>query len=157
MNKRLVITTALSVAAMALSQAQAGEKELRKHEVPKAVVEAFEKAYPTTKGVEYEQEIFDGKVAYEVEYKEKGKEYEVLYDANGMVLQKEETIDVKSLPEPVVQAIMKAHPKAKVKEAEKVTKPDGTITGYEVEIKAGGKEFELELDTSGTILKSEQD
>lgn len=157
MNKQLVITTVLSLTAMALGQAQASEKELRKHEVPKPVIEAFEKAYPTAKGVEYEQELFEGKVAYEVEYKDKGREYEVLYDANGVVLQKEEAIDVKSLPEPVVQAIMKTHPKAKLKEAEKVTKPDGTIAGYEVEIKVGGKEFELELDASGTILKSEQD
>ena len=36
-------------------------------------------------------------------------------------------------------------------------KPDGTVTGYEVEIKAEGKEFELELDPNGNILKTERD
>jgi uncharacterized membrane protein YkoI len=34
-------------------------------------------------------------------------------------------------------------------------KPDSTVTGYEVEIKVAGKEIELELDVSGTILKTE--
>jgi uncharacterized membrane protein YkoI len=36
-------------------------------------------------------------------------------------------------------------------------KPDGTITGYEVEIKSEGKELELELDSSGKILKTERE
>ena len=74
-----------------------------------------------------------------------------------MLLQKEDEIDVKSLPEAVVQAIKKAHPNAKIKEAEKLMKPDGTVTGYEVEIKVAGKELELELDVSGTIMKTENE
>ncbi len=36
-------------------------------------------------------------------------------------------------------------------------KPDGTITGYEVEIKEEGKELELELDGSGKILRTERE
>jgi uncharacterized membrane protein YkoI len=34
-------------------------------------------------------------------------------------------------------------------------KPDGTLTGYEVEIKAEGKKIELELDDSGKIMPIE--
>ena len=44
-----------------------------------------------------------------------------------------------------------------IKEAEKLMKPDGTVTGYEVEIKADGKKIELELDVSGSILKTENE
>jgi uncharacterized membrane protein YkoI len=33
-------------------------------------------------------------------------------------------------------------------------KPDGSLTGYEVEIKTGEKEVELHLDTNGKILKT---
>jgi uncharacterized membrane protein YkoI len=36
-------------------------------------------------------------------------------------------------------------------------KPDGTLTGYEVEIKTGGKEVELNLDTNGKVLKTEKE
>jgi uncharacterized membrane protein YkoI len=35
-------------------------------------------------------------------------------------------------------------------------KPDGTITGYEVEIKTAGKKAELELDINGNIMKTEK-
>jgi hypothetical protein len=52
---------------------------------------------------------------------------------------------------------LKAHPKAKIKEVEKLMKPDDTVTGYEVDIKAAGKEIELELNVSGNILKTENE
>ena len=53
--------------------------------------------------------------------------------------------------------IKKAHPKAEIKEAEKLMKADGTVTGYEVEVKTGKKKLELELDAAGKILKTERD
>ncbi len=140
-----------------VGQTNAGEKAWSKHQVPKAVIEAFEKAHPSAKGVKFEKEMFEGREAYEAEYKEDGKEYEFLYGADGVLLQKEETMDAKALPEAVVQAVSKAHPKAPIQEAEKVMSPDGTATGYEVEIKTEGKELELELDTSGKILRTERE
>ena len=157
MKSQYIMSVALVAASMILGQANAGEKELKKDQVPKEVIAAFEKAYPNAKGLEFEEETFAGKAAYEVEYKENGVEYEFLYSADGKLLQKEEEIDVKALPDTVVQAILKAHPKAKIKEAEKLMKPDGTVTGYEVEIKADGKKIELELDVSGNILKTENE
>jgi uncharacterized membrane protein YkoI len=157
MKNRYLIAIVLVTLPMTLGQANAGEKELSIDQVPKAVIDAFEKAYPNAKPSEFEKETFEGKTAYEVEYKENGIEYELLYSADGVLLQKEEEIDGKSLPEPVVQAVKKAHPKAEIKEAEKLMKPDGTITGYEVEIKTAGKKAELELDVNGNIIKTEKE
>jgi uncharacterized membrane protein YkoI len=130
---------------------------LKKDQLPKAVIAAFEKAFPNAKELEFEEALFDGKTTYEVEYKKDGKEYEFLYSTEGVLIQKEEDIDVKTLPDPVIQAILKAHPKAEIKEAEKLIKPDGTVTGYEVGIKVAGKELELELDVNGKILKTENE
>lgn len=157
MKSQYIMSAILIAVPMILGQANAGEKELKKDQVPKAVIAAFEKAFPNAKELEFEEELFEGKTAYEVEYKKDGVEYEFLYSADGKLLQKEEEIDVKTLPDPVIQAILKAHPKAKIKEAEKLMKPDGTVTGYEVEIKVAGKEIELELDVSGNILKTENE
>ena len=112
MKTQYLMSAVLIAVPMILGQANAGEKELKKDQVPKAVIAAFEKAYPNAKELEFEEETFEGKTAYEVEYKKDGKEYEFLYSAEGMLLQKEEEIDVKTLPDPVIQAIMKAHPKA---------------------------------------------
>jgi uncharacterized membrane protein YkoI len=157
MKTQYLITTLLVALSMILGQASAGEKELNKDQVPKAVIDAFEKDYPNAKPSEFEEETFEGKTAYEVEYKENGKEYALLYGDDGTLLQKEEEIDSKSLPKTVAQAVNKAHPKAKIKEVEKLMKPDGTLTGYEVEIKTEGKEVELNLDTNGKILKTEKE
>jgi uncharacterized membrane protein YkoI len=157
MKNQYLIAAALVTLPMVLGQANAGGKELSKGQVPKAVIDAFEKAYPNAKSPEFETETFEGRAVYEVEYKENGKEYEALYSADGILVQTEEEIDVKSLPEPVVQAINKAYPEANIKEAEKLMKPDGTLTGYEVEIKTEGKKIELELDVNGKILRTEKE
>ncbi|MFZ2170073.1 MAG: PepSY-like domain-containing protein [Methylococcaceae bacterium] len=157
MKSQYIMSVALVAASMIFGQVNAGEKELKKDQVPKEVIAAFEKAYPNAKGLEFEEETFAGKAAYEVEYKENGVEYEFLYSADGTLLQKEEEIDGKSLPEPVAQAVKKAHPKGEIKEVEQLMKPDGTVTGYEVEVKVAGKEIELELDVSGNILKTENE
>lgn len=142
MNTKYVITAVLPVT---VGQANAAEKELSKNQVPKAVIEAFEKAHPNVKGLEFEEEMFEGKTAYELEYKENGTEYEFLCSADGTLLQKEKEIGGEMLPVPVTQAIEKAYPKSVIKEVEELMKPDGTVTGYEVEIKASGKEIELEF------------
>ena len=128
MKTQFWITTILTTFLIAFGLANASAKEVSKHEVPKAVLEAFEKAYPNAKEVEFEKEIFEGKAAYEVEYKENGREYEILYNSDGVILQIEETLDVKALPEPIIQAISKAYPKATIEDAERVIKPDGTVT-----------------------------
>lgn len=157
MKAQFWITTILTIFLIALGVANANAKEVSKDQVPKAVLEAFEKAYPNAEEIEFEKEMVEGKVVYEVEYKENGKEFEITYDADGVILQIEETLDVKALPEPIIQAISKAYPKATIEDAERVINPDGTVAAYEVGIKAEGKKLELELDASGKILKTEQD
>jgi len=157
MKMQFWITPILTALLITLGQAHASEKEVSKDQVPKAVLEAFEKAYPNAKDVEFEQGMIEGKAVFEVEYKENDREFEVLYDSDGVILQKEESIDVKALPEPVVQSISKAYPNATIEEAEKIMKPDGTVTSYEVEIKSEGKELELVVDSYGKILKTKKD
>lgn len=157
MKAQFWITTILTIFLIAFGLANANAKEVSKHQVPKAVLEAFEKAHPSAEEIEFEKEMVEGKAVYEVEYKENGKEFEITYDADGVILQIEETLDVKALPEPIIQAISKAYPKATIEGAEKVINPDGTVAAYEVEIKTEGKKLELELDANGKILKTEQD
>lgn len=157
MKTQVWITTVLTAVFIVFGQANAGEKEGNNDHIPEAVIEAFEKAYPNAEEVEFEKEMIGDKSVYEVEYKENDREYEILYDSDGVILRKEETIDVKLLPEPIVEAITNAYPQVFIKEAEMIKGPDGTITGYEVEIKTEGKKLELELDAHGKIIEAEQD
>ena len=156
MKAQIWIITVLVPIFTALGHANAGDEE-NNDQVPKAVVEAFEKAYPNAEAVEFEKEMIGDRTVYEVEYKENDKDHEILFDTDGVILRKEETIDVKLLPEPIVQAISSAYPQVFIKEAEMLLGPDGTITGYEVEIRTAGKKLELELDAHGKILEAEED
>jgi hypothetical protein len=157
MKTQHLMTAVLGTLLVALSQANADEDDLSRDQVPKAVIAAFEKAYPNAKDVKFEKETFEGKAAFEIEYKDNGKEHDLIYSDDGTLLQKEDEIDSKSLPESITQAINKKYPQAEIKEAEKLTKPDGTAAGYEVEIEAADKKVELELDINGNILKTEDD
>jgi uncharacterized membrane protein YkoI len=93
MKSQYLIITIFGTFLAVLGSVNAEEKELGKNQVPKAVIAAFDKAYPNAKGLEFEEEMFEGKVAYEVEYKKNGMEYEFLYSADGALLQKEEEIN----------------------------------------------------------------
>jgi hypothetical protein len=74
--------------------------------------------------------------------------------ADGALIETEEEIRISKLPKAVVKAIKKEHPHAKLKEAEQILNPDGTVRAYEVEFSDGKKQFELEIDPSGVILKT---
>ncbi len=142
---------------IALGQVNAGEKEENRDQASKVVLEVFEKAYPNAKEVEFEKDMIGDKTIYEVEYKENNREYKILFDSDGVILRKEEAIDAELLPEPIVQAISNAYPQVFIEEVEMVLGPDGTVTGYEVEIKTEEKKLEIELDAYGKILEAEQD
>lgn len=149
-------TFALSgLLAFSLGVSADEEKKLTERQVPKNVQEAFQKAYPDAKDVKYKEEIKNGKVFFEIEFNQKSKELEALYSAEGLLIKTEEEIEIAKLPALIVQVIGKDYPKALLKEAEMILKPDGAVSGYEVEIEDGKKEVKLELDASGKILKTE--
>jgi uncharacterized membrane protein YkoI len=148
------LCTALSLVIIS-SGAMAVEKDVSEKQVPAAVHSSFKQAYPGSKDVKYQEETADGKTVYEVEFKDKGKNHEASYSAEGSLIETEETIKTSELPKPIVDAVKAKYPKAVLKEAEKVLKPDGTVSGYEVDITEGKTALELELDNTGKILKAE--
>ena len=155
MKTQISALTVLTLLACSSVTGASEERELSSKEVPQPVHEAFQKAYPAAKEFKYEEESADGKPAYEVKFKDQGKKIDVLYSADGALIETEEHIKISELPEAVIKVIKKEHPHAKLKEAEKIIKPDGTIRAYEVEFTSEKKQLELEIDTSGVILKTE--
>jgi len=151
----LLIPTLLGLAALSTGANAGEEKKLTEQHVPKPVLEAFHKAYPQAADIKYEEEKEAGKTVYEVEFKDQGVKREASYAAEGTLVETEESIKPDELPAAVTEALKKAHPHATVKEAEKLMKPDGSVHGYEVEIKDGKKELEIHLDAAGKILKTE--
>ncbi len=152
--KTVLIPTLLGLAALSTGANAGEEKKITEQQVPKPVLEAFHKAYPQALDVKYEEEKEAGKTVYEVEFKEQGIKREATYAAEGTLLETKEDVKPDTLPAAITEALKKAHPRATVEEAEKIMKPDGSVSGYEVEIKDGKKELEIRLDATGKILKS---
>jgi uncharacterized membrane protein YkoI len=92
MKSKIAIAAAMGSFFSILGQPHADE-DLSRDQVPKAVLDAFEKAHPNARDVEYEGKTSEGNPAYEVEFKENGKKYEFLYKPDGSVIHQEEEDD----------------------------------------------------------------
>ncbi len=149
------LTVVLLACCLFALSASAQETEIKKADVPKPVLEAFEKAHPSVKDVKYEKEMRDGKPFYFFEYKEGGKEMEFIYAADGTLVEMEQEIDIKDLPANIADMVKKEHPTAEIFEVEKVMKADKALIGYEVDIKEGdAKKISLYYDTTGKLIRS---
>jgi uncharacterized membrane protein YkoI len=142
-----VAVVALSVAAISSTQAQTMTKE----QLPKAVRSAFEKAYPsaTLKAASVEKD--GGKTCYELESMDGAQARDIIYAADGTVIEIEESITPTSLPTPVAQALNKRFPNAPLEKAEKLIR--GAVVTYEVVITVGKQHNEVIVDEKGKILK----
>jgi uncharacterized membrane protein YkoI len=150
------LTTALIVATGLLAaNVQAEDKEIKKGDVPQAVLDAFSIAKPKTRIKEYELKTHDGQSFYELEYKENGLEHEYYYAADGTLLETSEEILTYKLPADIMKSIKTNYPTAKIKAVKKKMMVDGNFAGYEIELKEKGKEVELDIDASGKIVKVE--
>jgi hypothetical protein len=131
------------------------EQTVRKKDVPKPILEAFQKAYPkaTIKG--FSRETDQGQLVYEVESSEEKVNRDITYTPDGTVVSIEETLPVDQLPSAVRSSLEKEFPKAKISKAEKITK--GSTTHYEFLFRLGKKKTqEIVLDSDGKIVKTEK-
>ncbi|GAA5101696.1 hypothetical protein GCM10023210_41830 [Chryseobacterium ginsengisoli] len=128
MKKIILVMAAMCIGSLAYSQEKNDKEEGT--EVPEIVEKAFQKAYPNVKA-EWENE--NGK--YEGSFKYKGQEMSVLYNAQGILEERETEIKVNELPLKIPVYITK-NKLGKIKEAAKIVKADGTVN-YEAEIDGG--------------------
>ena len=157
MKPTLGISALLSAALLTFPLGLAA-KDISKKQVPQPVLEAFQKAYPNARDMGYKEGQRDGKTYYEVEYRDNKKQYDVLYTADGTLIEKEEEVALSEVPEAVVQAVKQEYPNGKLKKiAKKVMDTQGNLTGYEIEVKEGGKEWDVYTDVNGKIIRKEED
>ena len=125
-----------------------------KRRVPAVVYAAFFKAYPQALHVTFERDTKAGMPVFEIEFENQGVKTEATYKTDGTLLEVEEDIKPEQLPETIMKVLRTGYPYATLTEAEKITKADGTVIGYEVELK---QELEIHLDASGKIIRTEAD
>ena len=144
MKKIVVLVLAMALAGYAQ------EKGEKKTKAPQAVMDAFKKAYPNAQIKNVSSEKEGGKIIYDVESVDGTQRRDLLYSADGKVLETEEAIPNAQIPKTVVDAVAAKYPKAPIVSAEKLTKTGESMI-YELVIKVAGKNKEVQVDPSGKI------
>ena len=128
------------------------EQKVSSRDVPEAVRTAFAKAYPTAKVGNWDKEIKDGKVVYEAEGVTDGKiSRNVMYSADGNVVQIEETMPVTDLPVSITGPVSKQYPKAVIQSAER--RMHGESVEYVLKLK-GATIKKVVVDSEGKIIST---
>lgn len=100
-----------------------------------AIEAAFRKAYPdaTIKHVSKEKE--NGREQYEVESIDHGKARDLIYLADGKMIEMEEELPAAELPAAVASAVKAKYPAATITKSEKLTITEGTVIQYELALR----------------------
>ena len=141
----------LFVWGFAFRAAEPKENRISKKDLPPAVTAAFKKVYPKATIKACSQEQRGGQTCYEVESVDGNQTRDLIYAADGTVLEMEEAMDPMELPAAVRKAVAEEHPKGKIVRIEKLTK--STSVSYEVVVSEGKKQSELVLDANGKVVK----
>ena len=116
------------------------------------VQKTVHKVIGSSKIDEVEPTYVDGKYATEVEFHRDGKEMAIVVSPEGKLIQTEERMAQKNMPEVIKSAVLKQFPKAKISRVTSVEK-NGEVF-FEVTISEGGKSQELKYDKNGKPLES---
>src|SRR5262245_57661035 len=113
MSRKSFVTIALGAAIA--SSAFAGEKRIKKSEVPKVVLDATTSRYPKAEMSGFAQEEEHGRTIFEVQLTEAGARIEIDVSPEGKILTEERTISMKDVPDAVRKGLSTSrHSKAKV-------------------------------------------
>lgn len=137
------------------ASARADEQKISVDQLPPAVMNAVKAKYPEAKIKEAAKDVEEGKTTYEVSLTDRGQSLDVSFQPNGTIVAIERQIKVSELPAAVTAALKQKYPKAELESAEELTE-DGKVT-YEVVVELeNDKDYEVVLDRSGKILKTEE-
>jgi hypothetical protein len=161
------LAIALSFAVSALATAQTSAKPIQNQpaavkaapvakaedpaaKLPKAVLDAFKKAYPKAVIKNAAEEKEDGKTTWEVESTDNGLARDLVYNPDGTVVEIEEEVAAASLPPAVGAAVKAQFPKATITKAEKLTK--GNVSNFELTLTGAGTVKSVELTPEGKAV-----
>jgi hypothetical protein len=127
---------------------QEDEQEIATDQVPVKAREALMKLAGEAKITKFEREKQHGIDTYEGEWKINGHEHGAVVTADGTLVETEESVDAKDVPEAVRKAAAKAFPGA-----QKLGYEKHTVIIYEVECEVMGIEREVKISPTGRVIK----
>ena len=152
MRKRSILWLAVMLMPLAGISAQESEKTVKMADLPPAVQKAVKEHSKGATLKNLSTEVEKGKTQYEAEMTVNGHSKDVLFDANGNVLEVEEEVAMDSIPAPAKAAILKSAGDGKVNKVESVTK-GGKLVYYEAKVLKGGKKSEITVAPDGKPVK----
>ena len=130
------------------------ETKLSFESLPRSVQAAIKKEVGTAPISSISKEKDEGKVEYEVETTYNGKPRSYSFDANGSLLEIEDTVDLDTIPAAAKATLQKKAAGGSIREVEKVTS-HGKVS-YEAEITTGaGKKIEVAITAGGAVKSVE--
>jgi hypothetical protein len=150
-RKICLLIVGLALAGSAFAQ----EKKIKRSELPaaveKTVVEQSKGA--TIQGFNEEKE--NGQTTYEVEMLVNGHTKDVQMDANGVVIEIEEQVDLQAVSGDVKAGLQAKAGKGKITKIESLTKKD-KLVAYEAQVVTDGKKSEVQVGPDGKPLDHEE-
>src|SRR5262249_39130788 len=137
---------------VAAAPAQTKEEKITVDKLPKKILDAVKSWFPEPEFTSLTKETTDGKVVYDLEFKYKGKKYEMDIKEDGTVLEIEKEVAPKDVPEAVSKALKAKYPKATVKEVMEVNLVNGKdlkLDHYEVILDIDGLTMEVTVTPDG--------
>jgi hypothetical protein len=150
----------LAVALAAFVLAIPSRAEDKKEELPKKVADALKAKFPKAEITKWTKEKEEGKVVYDIEFKQGKQKFEADIFEDGTLHNWEKEIDVKDLPKAVKEALDTKYPKATLKDVmEMIDVKDGkdVLHGYEITlVTENKKELEVTFAPDGKVLEVEE-
>lgn len=147
----LIASTFFVLLIFSAPPASAGEKKLKKSDLPPAVQKTADQKSQgaTVKG--YSSEVEHGRPQYEVELMANGHSKDVTISRDGSVLEVEEETALDALPPAVRDALQKKAGSGKITKVESITKHD-VLVAYEAQVLKGKKRSEIQIGRDGKEL-----
>jgi len=148
MKQGMTMLAAGALAASLAGTAAAKDKAVERKDLPAAVAAAMDRESKgdTVRG--YEVEIEHGKTFYELETTRAGRSRELLFDADGTLVEVETEVDATSLPAAVKAQVEKAAGQGGKISAEAVGKGGEAVDYFEIHIHTS-----LKVLPDGTVLE----
>ncbi len=141
----------LALAGFAAAQDKPKDKAVDLKILPTAVLKAFKASYPNAVIKGASKEVENGVTQYEVESVDGKLNRDLLYLADGNVVEIEETTAPENLPALVKQTLAKDYAGAKVLKAEILTKDGAKM--FELSLELKGKKISATIDPQGKVAE----
>ena len=132
------------------------ERTVTEKEVPQAVLQVFNQAYPGATVKEYAEEKEDGQTFYEVTCEFEGRKIDAIYNPDGTVFAIEEVIPADELPEIIHRAIAKEFQQFSILLVEKIEKEGKQFFEVKLLNTKNQKKYELLFADDGKLVEKER-